>query len=180
MKIFDWFKPLYKRQWVLESGREYRVNTYFRQKKNGSQPLISNPTIEEVKHALSLHNPKSVIEIGCGWGRLLEQLKGEPYSLFGVDLVSMYLHECARNGLQVDQWDITTPYPYGNHWDVAFTRGVMQYFMDRPALMKSAMHNVSTVAHDVVIFEWPEVCEKMKEVYPSRSFHYHPIKHLAE
>jgi len=174
----------YLRDWVNEEGKEYRINVYQRQGKGGQKPLISNPTFQEVKQALRPHSPNSVLEVGCGWGRLLDELKDE-FNVEGCDISDDMLGLCPP-GLKVFKLDIVKVdenflQKNMNHWDVILTRGVMLYFMNSPQQMAKALENLSRLANKKVLFwEWLEVCEHMKKVFSHSKFEFHPIEKRDE
>src|SRR5258707_15393363 len=86
----------YLRDWVNPEGLAYRIQVYERQRKGGTQPLIENPTANEVRNALRAYQPRSVLEVGCGWGRLLEDLDGE-FNVEGCDVSPDMLKLCSTN-----------------------------------------------------------------------------------
>ncbi len=134
--IFSKYAPSYKNSysyyWSADSGKEYRKKTYLRQDKNGSMPLVANPTIVEIRKELDKYYPESVLEIGCGWGRLLSEL--DPfYHIDGCDISEEYLINCPPK-IKVFKCDIVKQAPAG-YWDVVFTRAVIQYLInDKEAL----------------------------------------------
>lgn len=174
----------YMRDWVLPKGKEYRDGVYARQKKDGWKPLVSNPTFTEIRKELNKYKPNKVLEIGCGWGRIMNELQKD-YDIEGCDVSNEYLKLCDPK-LKVFYHDIAVKNNKFNRknkgrWDVLFTRGVMLYFMEVPTQMKTALKNLEKLANKKVIFwEWPEVCEKMKATYDSPKFDYQIIEHRSE
>src|SRR5882672_5512354 len=78
----------YVRDWVDSRGRDYRLRVFERQRKGGLQPLVSNPTVAEIRQALEACSPSmkdSILEVGCGWGRLLEELHSD-FDIAGCDV----------------------------------------------------------------------------------------------
>ncbi len=174
----------YERDWVNPEGREYRMAVYHRQRQGGDRPLVSNPSADEVRQALLAHSPRQVLEVGCGWGRLLEEIAGE-FNIQGCDISDDYLALVPKH-IKVFKHDIALEdqqYYRANAdaWDVLFTRGLMLYFMDHPEQMAQVMNNMmSLAAKKIIIWEWPEVCKKMQQVCASDKFEYHPIEHRDE
>ena len=174
----------YVRDWIRSEGAEYRKYTYERQNVNGKNPLISNPTINEVLEVLKANGARRVLEVGCGWGRLISQLAFH-FEVAGCDVSSEMLALCP-SGLKVAESDITKlsdSFVMANkkQWDVVFTRGVMLYFMEDAEQMISAMNGLMLLAtKKIIIWEWPEVCDAMKQICSSNLFEYHPIEHRAE
>jgi|GEM_PF-812800 len=174
----------YIRDWISPEGKEYRNRAYNRQKKGGENPLVSNPTFDEIKKVLNKYQPNSVLEVGCGWGRILEELC-EEYKIEGCDVSKEYLKKCDPK-LKVFYYDIAVPdkeYVEKNkdRWDVLFCRGLMLYFMEVPEQMETALKNMAALAKKKVIFwEWPEVCERIKNTMKNDKFEFHIIEHRDE
>ena len=177
----------YVRDWVDSRGHDYRLGVFERQRKGGLKPLVSNPTVAEIRQALeacSLSMKDSILEVGCGWGRLLEELHSD-FDISGCD-VSDDMLGLADPRLKTFKLDIATeniPFMRANEqrWDVLFTRGVMLYFMEVPVQMAYAMNNMLMLAAKrIIIWEWPEVCAKMRQFSSSPKFEYRPIEHRSE
>jgi len=174
----------YVRDWVDSRGRDYRLGVFERQRKGGLKPLVSNPAVAEIRQALTACNPGSILEVGCGWGRLLEELHCD-FDIAGCD-VSDDMLGLADPRLKTFKLDIATeniPFMRAKEqrWDVLFTRGVMLYFMEVPVQMAYAMNNMLMLAaRRIIIWEWPEVCEKMRQFSSSPKFEYRPIEHRSE
>ena len=177
----------YVRDWVDSRGRDYRLGVFERQRKGGHKPLVSNPTVAEIRQVLAACSPGmkgSILEVGCGWGRLLEELHSD-FDISGCD-VSDDMLGLADPRLKTFKLDIATeniPFMRANEqrWDVLFTRGVMLYFMEVPVQMAYAMNNMLMLAAKrIIIWEWPEVCAKMRQFSSSPKFEYRPIEHRSE
>jgi SAM-dependent methyltransferase len=175
--------PRYLRVWVKREGSLYRRAVYQRQRHGGTRPLGTNPTIEEISAALRAHRANAVLELGCGWGRLLEQLT-TMFDAAGCDVSPEMLALC-RRGLNVFRLDIASENraairEHVGRWDVLFSRGVMQYF-DEPAVLARAMANLLALGpRKILVWEWPEVCDRMRETCDDSTFEYHPIAHADE
>ncbi len=167
---------------VLWAG-SYGLGAYERQSRFGTKPLVANPTVDEVRAALQVVSPESVLEIGCGWGRLMEELEGD-FKVEGCDVSAEMLARC-KPGLRVFQHDIAVENldflrKNRERWDVLFTRGVMLYLTE-PVHVAYAMNNMLMLAKKkILIWEWPEVCDFMKRFSDSSKFEYHPIEHRDE
>jgi 2-polyprenyl-3-methyl-5-hydroxy-6-metoxy-1,4-benzoquinol methylase len=174
----------YEIDWINDQGKEYRLNVYKRQNKNGFLPLLSNPTLEEIKSKIDIYKPEKILEVGCGWGRIMEELH-DFYKIEGCDVCKDYLELCNPK-LKTFYYDIAIENQdfvklNFQKWDIIFTRGVMLYFMENPEQMAYAMNNMLMLASKgIIIWEWPEVCEKMKFFSNSDKFEYCPILHLNE
>lgn len=174
----------YRRDWVNPEGAAYRMGVYERQRKGGEKPLVENPSADDVRSALKAHGARSVLEVGCGWGRLLEEISPE-FEAEGCDVSDDMLRLCAK-GLKTFHHDITVeniPFLRANagRWDAIFTRGVMLYFMEFPVQMAYAMNNMMMLsAKKILIWEWPEVCDRMRDFSDSPKFEYHPLERRSE
>lgn len=166
----------YEEIWVGPDGADYRQGTYDRQNKDGSKPLLTNPSVAEVKFFLRVHQAKTVFEVGCGWGRLMEQLQDE-FNVFGCD-VSDDLIRLAHWQMKIIKMDIVKDAVDSlKPFDIVLTRGVMCYLDD----MLLAMQNMAKLAtHKVLIWEHLAVCAKMDALWNSDKFEYHPIKYADE
>ncbi|MHB8628332.1 MAG: hypothetical protein ACYDBJ_24945 [Aggregatilineales bacterium] len=174
----------YKRTWVSQEGRAYRMSAYERQRAGGLKPLDANPTLDEIRAALRIHAPQSVLEVGCRRGRLLDGLKDE-FNIEGCDVSPDMLKQCPP-GLPVFEFDVATEqwqfvHDNAGRWDVIFVRGVMLYLIENPLQTAYAMNNMLMLASKkILIWEWPEVCAQMQDFSDSLKFEYHPIEHRNE
>ena len=174
----------YRKAWVDPAGYVYRMRAYEKQRKGGEKPLLENPTAEEVRSALQAHAPESVLEVGCGWGRLLEELYQE-FKIEGCD-ISPDMLKLAPPYLSVFEHDIAAENPEyyrqnANRWDILFTRGVMLYIVENPDITLRAMKNMLALTKkNILIWEWPEVCDKMQSILADPKFEYHPIERRDE
>ena len=161
----------------------YWAEVYDRQRAGGTRPLVDNPTADEVIAELQRWDPQDVLEVGCGWGRLLEPVNkvfdaaGCDYSRFMLDRIPAPLR------YRTFQWDITQPFKGTNVWSVAYTRGVMVY-MQRYGDLGKALANLLTVTERKLIFwEWPETLEAIVRELPEGAEHMvllRPIEHRTK
>ena len=174
-------KPTYQELWKDPEGAKYRSEVFNRQKANGMLPLTDNPTFDEIKEAIKLYSPGSVLEIGCGWGRILEHLKDEPYDLWGCD-ISQDMIDHASKDLKVFYMDITAPDLNGHsRWDVTFSRGVLHYFLEKEELIRRAIRNIEMFTLTrCIVWELPEVCEAINRLKSADLFDLKPIEHKDE
>jgi hypothetical protein len=175
--------PRYRRLWVNSEGKAYRKAVYERQRAGGTQPLMTNPTFDTIRDALRAHAARRVLEVGCGWGRLLEQLT-EEFDVQGCDVSDEMLAWC-RSDLKVFHCDIASddsaPFTaMRGGWDVLFMRGVMVAF-EEPRLLASVMNNMLALRpRKILVWDWPEVCDRMRQVSNHPSFEYHVMRHATE
>jgi SAM-dependent methyltransferase len=172
----------YEKLWVDPEGADYRMGVFARQKRDGSVPLVANPTIDEVRSALRINNAKTVLDVGCGWGRLMLELQSE-FDVTGCD-VSYDMLNRIPSGLKRFFLDIAKPIPefvivnYTEAWDVSFTRGVLHYLDGN---VEQAAENLNKLTKTkIIIWEHDDVCEAIAKVQPSSKFDFRPIKRLDE
>jgi SAM-dependent methyltransferase len=106
----------YQKRWIGKEGAAFRQDLYDRQRKRGSDPLVDNPTIDEIKSCIRKHAPKRVLEVGCGWGRLLEDLVSD-FDAYGCDISSDLL---ARTDQQLSSKLLTIDIDVPRHVRCAF------------------------------------------------------------
>ena len=175
----------YKWAWVNPDGMAYRTSFYERQRQGGSKPLLDNPTASEVSTVLDKFEAKTVLEVGCGFGRLLEQLPPR-FITAGCDISTDMLSKAPEH-LHTFHLDIAYPSESfinsrAGSWDCIFTRGVMLYLTSNQEACANALKNMKILAKRKVIFwEWPEVCDKLRALTSNDDFFdYQPITHKDE
>ena len=173
----------YRHCWVDLAGVEYRRRCFERQSAQGTRPLIGNPSLDEVRNALRSSKARSVLEVGCGWGRLLGALTPE-FEVAGCDVSDDMLRLCPpelkafRHDIAIE--NLAFNREHHGRWHCLFTRGVMLYLM-QPEQTAYAMNNMLMLASgDIHIWEWPEICQHMQLFSTSSRFIYHPIEHRDE
>lgn len=166
------YKRGYEHYWMGEAGKDYRLSAFNRQ-----QDLATNPTFEEMREAIDYYNPDTVLEIGCGWGRVLDALS--PYfNIEGYD-VSDDLLALVPPHLAASKFDLVRDVPQRT-WDVVIATRVFMYFADHPEDMKKAVAAADAFAvNKVIVWEWPHVIEEMKP-YATNKFEFRPIAYRKE
>ena len=167
----------YEDVWVLSKGRKYRTDFHERTRRDGTKPLYDNPTYRELVEAIRAHDPESILEAGCGYGRLLEWLEFEFPEVMGCDVSTEMLDLCR---LPAFWWDICSEETPMRTWDVVFCRGVFMYLSIEQ--MPQALTNLDIVSTKaIVVWEWPEVCEIMRGFTGGDGkFEYHEIERKDE
>ena len=174
----------YRQTWIEPVGIPYRQAVYERQGANGARPLRDNPTAAEIAAVLHASGARRVLEVGCGWGRLMAGLAGE-FEVEGCD-VSADMLKLVLPGLHAFHHDIAMediPFIRANagRWDACFTRGVMLYLVQDRLACSYALNNMLALAqHQVHCWEWPEVCEALRCWSDSERLVLHPIEHRDE
>lgn len=174
----------YLLKWCSSGGKDYRTEAFERQKRDGRKPLVDNPTIEEVRTALRELQPAKVLDIGCGWGRWMEQLHPE-FDIWGCD-VSPDMLKQVPEPLQkrVFELDLATDQIEAFHlgtYDVGICRGVLHYLYEHETLFEQAVSNMCKMVHrKIVVWEFPEVCLKVATLDPDGRFSLRPIVRKAE
>lgn len=149
------------------------------QNRSKLKPLTLKPSVEDVKAALRVHKPASVLEVGCGSGKLLSGLANE-FNVEGCTKSSDMLRQC-EPGLKVFQYDIAAAagdFEYKNvsRWDILLTRGAMMDLIETPLQTAYAMNNMLLLARTkILVWERPEVCWWMQQFSDSPKFEYHPV-----
>jgi 2-polyprenyl-3-methyl-5-hydroxy-6-metoxy-1,4-benzoquinol methylase len=171
------------RDWVNPPSAGGRMRAYECRRERGMSPLIHDPTVDELRSVLEVHDPRSVLEVGCGCGELLEKL-AEQFNVEGCDASHDLLNLCSPQ-LKVFHLDITSDNcvflrKNAGRWDVVFTRGVMLDCMESPAQMAYAMNNMLMLASKkIIIWADPKFCERMQRFSNSTKFEYHPTEHRS-
>jgi SAM-dependent methyltransferase len=165
----------YMSAWVSPEGAEYRKAVYERQRAGGSKPLVDNPTVEEIRDALLAYSPQDVLEVGCGWGRLIGPLR-QWFKVVGCDVSKEMLDASIdRIRIYTFQHDITSAWKWNGYYDCVFCRGVMMFIP--PEKLEQAMRNMEALAcKKVLVWEWSDVCALMQKTYKSDRFEYHAIE----
>ena len=173
----------YRQAWVNAAGIHYRMDVYRRQHDGGSRPLLDNPTIDEIAAVLRADGVRSVLEAGCGWGRLADGLR-TAFDVTGCDISPEMLKLCP-DGLKTFRIDLAVEDPTfiranAGRWDAAFTRGVLLYVNEPEACMYFINNLLAVTRGKVHCWEWPEVCERVRSVYGGERLALHPITHKEE
>lgn len=74
----------------------------------GSNPHIMGPYIDLVDALLLDTQPRTVLDIGCGDGKIAAAIKWSGCHYIGVDVVPMMIEECRAKGLDARLLDATT------------------------------------------------------------------------
>lgn len=168
----------YQKHWVGEQGKKQRDTLKERQDITLQRFF---PTPEKLYRQIAAYAPQSVLDIGCGYGRFLEEMV-KHFNVQGCDVASDLLEQ-VRPDLRdkVFQLDIVKP-PTGwveahrNNWEVSYAWAVFMYFIDDAESMKMAMQNAEAITKEkIIIWDWKHVCDYMKSVYVSDKFEYHHI-----
>ena len=166
----------YQKAWVSDDGKQYRTDFYERQ---GMDQFDDNPTFIKLIKQLERFEPSSILEIGCGFGRLLGPVTRHfsEIVVVGGD-VSLEMLALCQEELNTVYLDICLFKPMAQ-FDVAYCRGVAMYFSNEQ--MTCAMANIcQSVKTKMLVYEWPEVCERMKAIDSSPLFEYHSILNKSE
>ncbi len=139
------------------------------------------PTPEGLHRQVAAYEPESVLDIGCGYGRFLEDMT-KHFNIQGCDVADDLLQQ-VRPDLRdkVFQLDLVNP-PAGwieehkDAWDVSYAWAVFMYFIDDKESMERAMRHADQITKKkVIVWDWKHVCDYMRQTYPSDKFEYHHI-----
>lgn len=159
----------YRYYWEQAGSAGYREDMYRRQKD-----MDANPTFEEMRRTIAAHDPSTVLNVGCGYGRELEAL-APFFSIEGCDIAEDLLAK-AKGGVSVFRFDIVED-STDKKWDILFCRAVMMYFTEPEVLRKAMQHMEAMARKKVIVWEWPHICRFMQDTYPSEKFEYHPMSY---
>lgn len=157
------------------------LGAFERQSESGHKPLRNNPTIDQVHDAVEACEPESVLEIGCGWGRLTAPLNRRMGGrVEGCDYLPEMLERC-DGSFRAFRWDCLANVPLlSRTWDVTFTRGLFLYFVGDD-VVEVAMRNVLAVtARKAIFWEWPETIRVMATTLRDPRIEYRVVVHLEE
>lgn len=166
----------YEYYWTSEEGKEYRKICIERQGKGGTKPLLDDPTFAEIRAVLDGYAAKTVLEAGCGWGRILEEL-APWYQVEGCD-ISDDLLSYVPTSIPTFKLDLVQPHPVHKKWDVVFCRAVLMFFIDSPDQMRKAVETLESLADKkVIVWDWPHVCEAARPFATDKTeFHYTKLR----
>jgi SAM-dependent methyltransferase len=139
-----------------------------------------HPSVNFLKERINAHGATTVLDAGCGYGRLLEQL-APYYQAEGCDVSKELVEQTAAKGLSAFQLDLVEASgewqeAHKHRWEVSFCRAVFMFFIDHPEDTYRAMKTLDAItAKKVLIWDWEHVCDYMKKTYPSDKFEYHHI-----
>lgn len=158
----------YKHYWESPQGEAYRQSMVERQ-----EGLDENPSAAQIHAALRRYEPKSILEVGCGFGRILKAV--HPYFPFieGADIAKDLLDRVPM-GIRTYHLDIVKS-KLPRTWDIVFCRALLMYFVDQPQELRAALsHMDAMAAKKVVIWEWPHVLEALRP-YITDKFELHAM-----
>ncbi|MFA6268778.1 MAG: class I SAM-dependent methyltransferase [archaeon] len=145
-------KRNYLNDWLKNNKYTEKV---YKEQKDAS---IIEPTVNELKNALKQYAPQSILEIGCGWGRLMKPINKE-FNLEGCDIQKEYLQAAKKEGLKVYELDIVKSAP-PKKYDLVYCYGLFMYFNEKQ--IQQALENTIKITNKkIIIFEWADTCEKI-------------------
>lgn len=178
----------YLKTWTTDAGRLYRERTFERQHAEGTLPLTCYPSEFELRAILRKHKIHKVLDVGCGWGRMMEYLPKPEFFVNGIDVSYDYVEIARCKGLGAFLFDIAAPLPHSQdaalhllcsaEFEAAYTRGVMVYLMHNDDAFLRAVATINRLATKKVFFwEWPEVIARLKTVALGPKFEFFEIPH---
>lgn len=163
-------KSGYKHYWI--DDKAYLTAMPGIQERLGMKYI--SPTIDDLKMLFYKYNAETILDIGCGWGRTMEQLNMS--NVEGCDVSDDLLAEARKRGLNVFKLDLVEPHDVKKTWDVSYAMLVFCFLIDRPDEMRKAMETSDRLTKEkILIWEWKHVCDYMHSVYPSDKFEYHHL-----
>lgn len=168
----------YQKHWVGASGKAQRDTLKERQSVTLQRFF---PTPRGLRSRIAAYKPKNVLDIGCGYGRFLEEIS-KYFQTEGCDVAADLLEQVSPNLRdKVFRLDIVNPElgwveAHKDRWDVSYAWAVYMYFIDDRDAMVSAMKNADAITKKkIIIWDWKHVCDYMRQSYPSDKFEYHYI-----
>jgi trans-aconitate methyltransferase len=76
-------------------------------------------------------SPRSVVDVGCGTGVLLEHLRSKGIDVSGLELADAAIATCIKRGLSVRKFDIEHDSPPEFHADVVISTEVAEHLPER-------------------------------------------------
>ena len=73
---------------------------------------------EALSFLKALDRNQSLLEIGCGDGRLLEPISELGFEALGIDVSAEAVAQCRTKGLKAEQVDVTKELPYEEEFDI--------------------------------------------------------------
>ena len=71
--------------------------------------------------------PKSIIDVGCGAGTLLAQLKQDGVKVKGLEYSDAGIARCREKGVDVEKFDLETDEAIEGSWDVTVSFEVAEH-----------------------------------------------------
>ncbi len=160
----------YKHYW-----QDDKKNIFEMEERQAQLPLsYLSPTRNEMLAFFHKYNAKTILDIGCGFGRSIEHLRIE--NIDGCDYSDDLLAEAKKRGHNVFKLDLVEPHEVGKQWDVSYAMLVFSFFIDRPDEMRKAMQTADRLTKKkILICDWKHICDYMQSVYPSDKFEYYHL-----
>lgn len=80
-----------------------------------------------------------ILDVGCGDGLLLEQLKKQYLESFGVDISDVAVHKCTMKGLEAERMDFSNGLLPARKFNTAILLDVLEHMLD-PKPLLDALH----------------------------------------
>jgi 2-polyprenyl-3-methyl-5-hydroxy-6-metoxy-1,4-benzoquinol methylase len=102
-----WFK---ERSWFYPVTKRVFGNTVYSKSYYEDVERLEGTSIEHLADWISTNlRAKTVVDIGCGPGHLMDALRRRGAEVFGVDVATAALSAARKKGLRVDLFDLTHP-----------------------------------------------------------------------
>ena len=118
------------------------------------------------KEIVSGYTPETALEVGCNWGRNLEDLEALGVSCVGVDVNADAIKMANEKGFNVWYGDSTQLDFSPNSYELVFCSGLFIH-LNTPELLLT-MREMARVASRYVLFS--EYCTKEEQEVPYRGF----------
>lgn len=104
-----------------------------------------------VEKVISIIHPRSVLDIGCGYGFTVRRFLDSGIYAFGID-ISKWCEEKAKQIIPnyFKRWDICKPLPFHNkEFDLIYCMGVLEHIQED--FIDGIFHEFDRVAHKKVL-----------------------------
>lgn len=105
--------------------------SYFKLRKVGNNPPLDKNSLPVVylKNRLPKNKNADIIDIGCGYGHLMQLVKNAGYSnVYGIDIEKESLNYCRKNNLNVEE--IVTVQDYAKTTSKKFDFAIMTHVIE--------------------------------------------------
>ena len=92
--------------------------------------------VSEIIKALPISRNKRVLDIGCGSGELMKMIQSLGHEIKGLDASGIAIKICKEKQLDVIQWDLNEPLPFGDkEFDIVTCTEVIEHLCDPSSVL---------------------------------------------
>lgn len=101
---------------------------------------ISGREVEEVLLSLNLPKGSSILDIGCGYGRISLFLKNCGYNVTAIDSEQKMVEEARKKGINAQYGDAENLQFSDNEFDLVVTDGLLEHFENPEKFLSEELH----------------------------------------